>query len=188
MKQEYKLVALLALILPVLLVTGCSKTKPAIKDVSLVEASYIAADTLMKRVETDEFLRFDLQRSKPLIVASFVNIDDLLDTSTFGRMAAEQVGSRFAQHGYKVSELKLRTTNIFIEQRRGELALSRELKNISTEHNAQAIIAGTYAKAADVVYVTAKIIRASDGTIIASHDYSLPIGPNVRTMLKVNKR
>jgi TolB-like protein len=74
--------------------------------------------------------------------------------------------------------------NVYIKQRGGEFLLSRELRNISSEHNAQAVIVGTYATGRKNVFVTARLIRANDSVILASHDYSLPVDPDVAFMLR----
>lgn len=180
--QRYAYVLLLGLLV---LMMGCSS---AVKDISLVDSSYEAADKLIKAVERNKLLSYDLSPHKPVIVASFVNIDNVSDSSRFGRMVAEQIGSRFAQKGYQIIELKLRTNTIFIERERGEFMLSREVHEISLEHDAQAVIVGTYAEAAEIVYVTAKLIRASDGVILASHDYEMPLGVNTKSMMRGTKR
>jgi hypothetical protein len=50
-------------------------------------------------------------------------------------------------------------------------------------HNAAAVIAGTYAVGRNNVYVSARLIRAADNLIIASHDYALPLGPDTKALL-----
>jgi TolB-like protein len=82
-----------------------------------------------------------------------------------------------------VIEMQLRN-NVFIKQRGGEFLLSRELRSISSEHNAQAVIVGTYAVARKNVYVTARLVRASDSIVLASYDYSLPMDQDVAFMLR----
>jgi TolB-like protein len=166
--------------------TACA-SKGTVKDVDLVEASYTAVDSLLQVVVSDEMRRNDLLPTRPIIVTSFVNIDNVQQSSRFGRILGEQVGSRLAQHGFKVIELKMRTSSIFVESQNGEFMLSRELKDISLEHDAQAVVVGTYAAGTDTVYVTTKAIRATDATILNSYDFSLPIGPNTKAMLR-NKR
>jgi hypothetical protein len=61
--------------------------------------------------------------------------------------------------------------------------LSREVQNLSRLHNAAAVIAGTYAVGRNNVYVSARLIRAADNLIIASHDYALPLGPDTKALL-----
>ncbi len=147
-----------------------------ISDDDLVGASHRAADSLVKKAGT----QLDMQRA--VAAASFVNIDNLAESSSFGRIVSQQLASRFADHGVKIIEMLLRKS-IYIKQQAGEFLLSRELKNISQEHNVQAAIVGTYAVGKESVYVTAKIVNAANSIVIASHDYELPLGPNTRALL-----
>jgi TolB-like protein len=78
--------------------------------------------------------------------------------------------------------MKLRTT-IFIKEGSGEFLLSRELSEISTKHNAQAMVVGTYAIASDRVYLTVRVVNAVDSAILASYDYNVPITRDVFKML-----
>jgi TolB-like protein len=158
-----------------------------IKDYNLVKASYKAADKLLDGVEDFYFLKPDKQgiyAKQPLLVSSFVNIDNLQQSSTFGRVIAEQIGSRFAQHGYKIIEMKMRTGSIFVQEKTGELVLSRQLREISFQHDAYAVVVGTYGESKESVYVTAKLVRAKDSVILSSYDYWLPVGPDTKQMLR----
>ncbi len=152
-----------------------SKPEPVVADV--LGSSHAAADVLIQRAGDS------LKPGKSLIGATFVNIDDLNRASSFGRIVSEQVATRFSEMGYQVIEMLLRN-NVYIKQRGGEFLLSRELRNISSEHNAQAVIVGTYAVARKNVYVTARLIRASDSVILASYDYIVPMDRDVAFMLK----
>ncbi|ALG67494.1 FlgO family outer membrane protein [Beggiatoa leptomitoformis] len=169
--------------------TACSSQskKEEIPDVNLVEASYVVADALLVNAE-----KLNLNRTKPLLVASFVNVDDVQQSSTLGRMIAEQIGSRISQSGLKVVEVKLRSDSIFVKGNQypneGEFLLSRELKDLSSEHDAVAVVVGTYAESKSRVYVTAKMLNTHDNSIMASFDYSLPIGADIKQMLRNDKR
>ncbi|MDP6855818.1 MAG: FlgO family outer membrane protein, partial [Arenicellales bacterium] len=92
-----------------------------------------------------------------LILASFADIDNLENSSTFGRIVAQQIGSVFSSQGYKIIEMLLRG-NVYIGKGEGEFLLSRALKDLSSEHDAQAVIVGIYAVGSKSVYVTAKLI------------------------------
>ena len=139
-------------------------------------ANYKAADYLVSKSPKD------MLKTSPLLVASFVNIDNLNESSTFGRMVSEQISSRFKQLGYTSIEMKLRST-IFIKEGSGEFLLSRELSEISTKHNAGAVVVGTYAFASDRVYLTVRIVNAADSAILASYDYNIPMTRDVVKML-----
>ena len=160
---------------------GCSQDPPVPTrippvDSDLVSESYSAADTLLDQAP---WLR---EQREPMLTASFVNINALENSSALGRMISEQMSSRFAQQGFTMIELKMRT-NVFIKQNAGEFVLSREVQNLSKNYNAGAVVAGTYAVGRRSVYINARLIRAADSLILASYDYSLPLGPDTKALL-----
>ena len=86
-----------------------------------------------------------LRHERPIIVASLVSVDDIHTSSTYGRMAAELIANRITQHGYSVKELKMSQNQIYIKRREGEFILSRDIKDIASKHDVQAVVVGTYA-------------------------------------------
>jgi TolB-like protein len=147
---------------------------------SMPGINYNAADSLLDKAHPKP------PKDSPILVASFVNIDNLDDSSTFGRVVAEQFASRFKQRNYATIEMKLRD-NVFIREGTGELLLSREVAEISTKHRAQAVVAGTYAVASKKVYLTTRVINVSDGRVLSSYDYDIPISSDVFKMLLKGK-
>ena len=145
------------------------------KGSQLIERNHIAGNELVK-LSTGQL------DGRPIITASFVNIDDLMDSSSFGRITSQHVATQFTFSGYHVEEMLLRK-NVYIKQQEGEFLLSRELRNISAEHNAQAVIVGTYAVGNKHVYVTAKVIDASNSKVVASYDYEILIDKDVINLL-----
>jgi TolB-like protein len=150
------------------------KPTPPVADV--IGTSHAAADALIDSAGAM------LYPQKPLIAATFVNIDDLDQAASFGRVVSEQIASRFTQRSFNVVEMLLRHS-IFIRQKQGEFLLSREVRNLSSEHDAQAVIVGTYAIGSREVYITARLVRAADSIVLASHDYTLPCDRNVSSLL-----
>lgn len=116
-------------------------------------------------------------------MATLVNINNLEQSSTLGRTVSEQVGTRLANMGYAVKEVKLRGT-LFVKSDTGELLLSRELKDISASHKAQAVVVGTYSYANEYVYLNIKLVDVNN-TIISGYDYALPVEPIIKSMLGV---
>ncbi|MCP4105716.1 MAG: hypothetical protein GY749_09285 [Desulfobacteraceae bacterium] len=149
---------------------------PGCRDTDLIKSSYQATDGLIEQTLPP------LIPNQTILIASFVNIDDLEESSTFGRTIAEYVGARFTQQGFKVVEMKLRRS-VFMKKSAGEFLLSRELHNLSTRHKTQAIVVGTYSVAKDVVYISARIINLGDNTAMSSYSYKLSIGDNIKQML-----
>lgn len=161
-------------------INGYSYQKTKIPSVDLVAVSY----TIVNKLENN--LKAPLSPDDTIIVASFVDINNLNLSSTFGRIMAEQVGSRLAQKGYRVKEMKLRQQSVFVEERKGEFLLSRDLKNISVNNDASAVVVGTYASSYDAIYVSTRLVNPSNGIVLSSFDYAVPADSRVQKSLMAN--
>ena len=161
------------------LYTGDSAVRPkaGVADSNIIASSYQAAERLLHGS------RQTLDKRKPIIVASLVSVANMNRSSNLGRIISEQIASRLTQLGYETRELKFRGS-LLIRAGQGQYVLSRALRDISKEQQAQAVIAGVYAVAKTSVYLTLELIRAEDSTIIASYDYRLPLGPNTMALLE----
>ncbi len=173
-----KQIFLMAAFITFLGLSGCTTLKT--QDSNLIAINHSAAENLLALTSST------LSKSQPVLVASFVDVDNLESSSTFGRMASEQIASKLSQSGYQVIEMKFRNS-VFIKEQSGEFILSRQLLDLSSEYNAQAVLAGTYAIGAESVWVTSKLIRTIDGVILSSYDYVLPIGPDTKALLRNNR-
>ena len=125
---------------------------------------------------------------QPVLTTTFVDNNDLNQTSHFGRVLQEHITSRFVQLGYTVREIKLRN-NMLIRPKSGEIMLSRDLKLINPSLSAQAILVGTYSYSKRKMYISARLINPENSTIISSMDYQMVMDENVLAMfgLKVAK-
>ena len=122
-----------------------------------------------------------IEDGSALLVASLVSVDNLEESSTFGRMVAEQASGRLAQLGYLVREPKLRGS-LAIRQKTGELMLSRDLAQIGRSQQAQAAVTGTYAVGGKNIYVNLRLISLSTGQILSAVDYLVPVDRDTRRM------
>ncbi|WP_409523413.1 FlgO family outer membrane protein [Nitrincola sp. MINF-07-Sa-05] len=175
-KQTY---AISLLIMLVLLLTGCANNSTANRaqdvDVDIQAVIQQAASDLLKSTS-------GLAPGKPLIAATFVNVDNLQQTSTLGRMLSETFSSSLTRGGQTVIEVKMRDS-LFIQERTGELILSREVRSLSASHDSQAVLLGTYAQGGTHVYVNVRIVRTTDNVILGSKDLRLPLNRDIRAML-----
>lgn len=141
---------------------------------NLVAASHGATDQLLEGALLDP--------RQPLLVGTLVNVDRLGESSRFGRIVSEQIAGRLTQRGARVVELKLRD-NVVMHREQGELLLSREIREVSQAHQAQAVLVGTYAVSARQVYVSLKLILPEGNAVVAAHNYVVSIDEDVRTLL-----
>lgn len=171
---------LVALLLATCL-AGCAEAPPSAvaprrPAVDITRGSYAAADALAAQ------LRTVLSPEAPLVVATLVNINRLDESSPLGRLIAEQVAGRFVQGGYRVIEVKLRS-QLYMKRNEGELILTREVRDIARQHNARAIVAGTYAESADRVFVNIKAIELDSNVVLGAVDYQIERDALVRSLL-----
>lgn len=165
------------LILGVLMITGCANKEYDTGIDLIISTNRAAANNLIRMAGSQ------VSPSTNIIAASFADINDLSQSSTFGRIASQQLTSQLTAAGYSVVEMLLRNS-VYISETQGAFLLSREINDISAQHNAHLVLAGTYAVAENNVFVTAKLIRTSDSVIVASHDYALPYTRDMRSLLR----
>lgn len=171
----------LSIAFTILLLTGCStfgstNTQTAEPEPDLSELAHTAAQQMVANNP-------DLTRYSPMIAATFVSIDNLSQSSTFGRISSELMASALAREGMQVREVKMRDS-MFIEENVGELILSRQVQRLSSQHNARSILMGTYAQGQDYLYVSARVVRAGDAMVLGSADFRLPLNNNTRSLLE----
>jgi TolB-like protein len=118
----------------------------------------------------------------PMIATTFVDINDLRASSTFGRISSELFASALSQAGIRMREVKMRES-LFIEEQLGELILSRDIRRLKDTYSANSILLGTYARGDNRVYVSARVVRTQDASVLATADFDLRLDPNLRSML-----
>ena len=140
----------------------------------LVEANRIAADRLLQDALIDP--------DRPVLVATLVSVDQLGESSRLGRTITEQISGRLVQRGVQVIEPRMRAS-LAMSPAQGELLLSREVREVSRSHDAQAVLVGTYAVSVRSVYVSLKLVHPVGNVVVAAVDYTLPMSDNVRGLL-----
>ena len=144
---------------------------------SMIAHVYDATDNLLQH------LPGSLQPGAVVLVASLANIDDLEESSRFGRAVAEQVGSRMVQSGFVIREVKLANT-LMVREHDGEFILSRDFANIANAHNADVVVTGTYSEAQLYMFVNLRMTRLVDGVVLAAHDFEIVRDTDIITMTK----
>lgn len=160
-----------------LLLAGCVVSAGYETDaVPLIAANYQASDALVA------IAKAHLDPDKPIIVATVVDIDDLERSSTLGRFISESVSARFTQSRYRMVEMKFQNA-VYMKKGEGELMLTRQIREIAGSHQAQAVIVGTYSRAASAVFVNLKVVVPETNIVIAATDYSLRMNRDVCMMI-----
>lgn len=154
--------------------TGCASVEDGL-GANLITVNHRATDALLLTAKLDP--------GQPVLVATLVDQEDLGESSRMGRLFSEHIAGRMASKGVAVVELKLRE-QLFMKQTTGALLLSREVKDVSQAHQAQAVMVGTYTTSGQTVYVSLKLVRPEGNIVLAAHDYALPLNANIKGLLR----
>jgi len=119
----------------------------------------------------------------PIGVTTFVNIDDLYASSTFGRMVGEQLMSELAMKGFDVVELRHADALQFLDSA-GEFALSRDVRAVRPHRNLAAVVVGTYVVSPDRVYVNARLVEPSTSLILSAGSVEMSKTRELAKMLR----
>ncbi|MBK5939549.1 FlgO family outer membrane protein [Halochromatium roseum] len=171
-------------ILPGVLLIGCLpnyKTDPPVTYYQNVQPANLSAEI------TDAATRLisvkpELAQYSPMIASTFVDINNLRVSSTFGRISSELFASALSQAGVRMREVKMRDS-LFVEEKLGELILTREVKRLNAAYSANSILMGTYAVGSNRVYISVRVVNTRDSMVLATADLSLPLDNNLRAML-----
>ena len=162
-----------------LAVAGCvnDPQMPATSSVTIGATPYLRGDlgTLTYRAVDLIFAAApEVTADTPLIVASISNTENVETSSAFGNIISDMIRTRIVQSGHTASEIRLRKEMSF-NRGEGEFLLSRNRRALMTPSSAAAIVTGTYATSYEKVYVSIKLVSATDARIIAGADFVVPL-------------
>lgn len=152
-------------------------------DTDLISYSYNIADDLIDSAMPPLMPRHP---DMPVLITTFVDNNNLENTSRFGRTVQEHMSSRFVQRGFTVKELKL-TNRILIEERSGETMLSRDLAELTGTASGQAVVVGTWSLTNRTMYISARMINPVDKNVIGSVDYNLCMDDTLLAMFGLKR-
>jgi hypothetical protein len=117
-----------------------------------------------------------------ILATSLVRLDALDATSSFGRLTGQQIASRIAQHGFMVLDIRL--TSALALTREGEFMLSRDMgRLLAATYDAHAVLVGTYSHSGEKIFVSVRVLRLTDGAVLAAYEYYLPFGGDTARLL-----
>lgn len=115
------------------------------------------------------------------IVTSFSNLDDLSETTAFGRLVGENVIHELQVRKWKVFEVRL-AKDITVNEA-GEFSLSRDVKKIKEMYKVGGIVTGTYSLAGNHIIVNSRVIDIGTGVVTSSAQIYLPRTSFLDTLL-----
>lgn len=121
----------------------------------------------------------------PIAVTTFVDIDNLYQSSTFGRILAEQLISELSMRGYNVIEIRM-SDAVQIMENEGELGLSRHPEVLRAHQSLSGLVVGTYAHSSDRVYLNARLIDPASSNIISVGSVEMAKTSEISQLLRGN--
>ncbi len=169
------------------LVTDVGCTSLTCYDANYTETAYRAVDYMLANAR-DPIIGDDaFDSTRPVICAVCVNLNDLHETSNFGRLMGQSLKTALHAHRVnKVIEVDMRQAYVPIIQgpNAGEFLLSRNILTLASQYNAGAALVSTYSVALNKVYVMAELINVDQNAVVAAHQFEVPIGPRTWALLE----
>ena len=105
-------------------------------------------------------------RQLPTVFNTIVNLNDMSETSPFGRLVGEHLIHELQVRGWPVSDIRL--SKDLIINGSGEFSLSRDLKRIREVMPAVNVVTGTYMSTRDGVLLNIRVLNLETGRIVSS--------------------
>lgn len=147
------------------------KPQPHGEATGLVLSVEAMAAELITNLEDSDPFSGDLAGG--MVVTTFVETRKLTRTSSFGRYLSEQLMNEFQRRSYPVVEIR-KSTEISVQEKRGEFGLARNEHELQTDISADAMLTGTYFIGPDDIMVTARILNNKSAIVMASSTVIFP--------------
>ena len=163
--------------------SGCGSTFRFFKaqnylNSDLIEASHDATDELKDQ------LCSNVPKGSLIVVSTLLNVKkNPNETSSFGRIISDQIATALHNSGYQIIALDL-PIDLFMMEEGGELLLSEKDKALLGHYKAAVMVGGVYAPGKQNTYVTLRAVNRFTRHVIASTDFSVFLGSDVKTLLK----
>ena len=119
-------------------------------------------------------------------VMTFVDLDNLYGSSSFGRFLGEQLMTELAMRGYNVVELR-KADVMQIMSYQGEFALSRDVETLRGFQNLAGVIVGTYVGSSpDRVYINARLLDPKTAMILSAGSVEMDKTSEIKRMMRSN--
>ncbi len=116
-------------------------------------------------------------------VASFVNLDQVYETSALGRYLGEQMLHELQRARVDAVDVRMMPA-MQISKGHGEYALSRDMAELNYVHHADSVVAGTYSVAAGQIFVNARLLENGTGLLLSSGSLVFEVDGVSAAMLK----
>lgn len=158
--------------------------EPMIKEIDTpAKTLYLKIDRLARNITDNSKDRGGKNR---LLISTFVDLDRLYRTNTFGRYIAEQLMESLSARGFTVIEPRA-AKELMVQPNIGEMALTRDSGEMMNKYQADAIILGTYKKLGNTVTVNARMVVAKNQKVVSVANMRIEIDEKDKFMRSMFK-
>ena len=161
--SQVSVIAVFILVALISLLAGCRETPAPQRLAALAPDFFGVGEELARQLIANQREGGDGDR---LIFTTLVNLDDLHQTSKFGRTLSESLATQLFQHGYGVVELR-KTASIMVLDKTGEMVLSRDTVRLAGQYEANALVAGTYSLTPKTVIINVKMLDVRSQEVLS---------------------
>jgi len=144
-------------------------------DPDLMLLAYSAVDDLIDQREVDG----DHGR---VLVATLVDVNNVEQSSMFGRQVSEFLATRLTQRKVDVIFATVRQDHMKVD-RTGQFLISRNVQNLGADYNARNVLVGTYGETDEAVMVSLRLVSTVDDSTLAATDFALRKDALIEQML-----
>ena len=155
-------------------------TGPPLDTQVLIATAYDTVDQLIEQHP-------NLQDTDRILVATAVDVNDVRDTSMFGRVITECIQARLTQLDRDVIHATVREDHLLVRNE-GQFLLSRDVANLAADYNARTALVTTYAVLENSVILSLKLVSTVESSTLAAQDVVLRRTESVSEMLQSRNR
>ncbi|MBI5558392.1 MAG: hypothetical protein HY885_12220 [Deltaproteobacteria bacterium] len=166
------------------ILAGCAVSRPG-GTVSVISPDFFGfGEDLARQIINNR--RDGRGSGERLILTTMVNLDDLYETSGFGRALTEALSTSLFKQGFGIAEIR-KAPGLYMKDKEGELMLTRDASLIAQKQEAQAIVAGTYSLTPTTVIVNIRMIEAGSSEVMSVGALEIQRSANINYLLVEKK-
>jgi TolB-like protein len=169
------------LVAAVVLLTGCSPTVHTGGTVSVVTPDFFGLGEEVAQQLAQNF-RYGRATGMSLMLTTMVEVDNLYETSRFGRTFTESLATRLFRHGFGVVEIR-KASELLVKNNSGELMLTRDAKLLAREQRVHGIVVGTYSLTPQTVILNVRILDAASQNVLSVAGVEIQRSGNINHLL-----
>ncbi|MBF0516132.1 MAG: hypothetical protein HQK97_03290 [Nitrospirae bacterium] len=135
------------------------------------------------RVETETVYSPQIS---PILITTFVDINDVRQTSALGRAFSELLMTYLQLNYFDVKEIRMGNV-IDMDKKNGEFVLTRDIKDLAARENAMSVLVGTYTVTGQSVIFNGRIINLKDSMLYSAWSTRMVQTKELRKLLNQNR-